>query len=231
MLAKGAQLDADVIVAGGGVIGTAIAWRAARSGLAVIMIDPDSIGLRAERLDARQTRQPEPFLAPSTRGGVLAPGDLSVDNRRYLAALRHAAANADVQAVTGMVIRAGTGRVQATVPGPDGPAIVALHARHVVIAAGHATWSIEGVPAVVRQAIRPVKGQILRLRHPGTCRLSLPAPSAPSPRVTSSTSSRGRTASWSSVPPRRNATTAMSPPAPCTTCCAPPATPSRRSVS
>ena len=33
-------MDADVIVVGGGVIGTAIAWRAARSGLAVTLIDP-----------------------------------------------------------------------------------------------------------------------------------------------------------------------------------------------
>ena len=32
MLAKGARMDADVIVVGGGVIGTAIAWRAARAG-------------------------------------------------------------------------------------------------------------------------------------------------------------------------------------------------------
>ena len=47
-----------------------------------------SIGLKAERLDARECRRLEPFLAPATRGGVLAPGDLSVDNRRYLAALR-----------------------------------------------------------------------------------------------------------------------------------------------
>ena len=32
--------EADVIVVGGGVIGTAIAWRAARAGLAVTLIDP-----------------------------------------------------------------------------------------------------------------------------------------------------------------------------------------------
>ena len=246
-------MDADVIVAGGGVIGTAIAWRAARSGLRVTMIDPGgddpraddkaslvaagmlgpvsesvfgeqhlldlnlhaverfpgfnaeleaatgtttglrregtlavaydrgdlaaldrltdfrhSIGLRAERLDARQTRKLEPFLAPATRGGVLAPGDLSIDNRRYLAALRAAAAAAGVTAVTGTVFRAGSRRVQATVPGPDGPVIITQHARHVVIAAGHATSAIEGVPAEVRRAIRPVKGQILRLRHPAS---------------------------------------------------------------
>jgi glycine oxidase len=252
MLAKGACVDADVIVVGGGVIGTAVAWRAARSGLTVLQLDPGgvdpavddkaslvaagmlgpvsesvfgeqrllnlnlhaverfpafnreleaaagtatglrsegtlavaydsgdlaaldrltafrhSLGLRAERLSARETRRLEPFLAPSTRGGVLAVGDLSVDNRRYLAALRAAAARAGVRAVRGTVTEAGHGRVRATVPGPDGPAVTSLTARHVVIAAGHATRDIDGVPDAVRRAIRPVKGQILRLRHPG----------------------------------------------------------------
>ena len=62
-----------------------------------------SIGLRAERLDAKACRRLEPFLAPSIRGGVLATGDLSVDNRRYLAALRAAAAGAGVRTVVGSV--------------------------------------------------------------------------------------------------------------------------------
>jgi glycine oxidase len=44
---------------------------------------------------------------------------------------------------------------------------VTLGARHVVIAAGHATRAIDGVPDAIRTAIRPVKGQLLRLRHPG----------------------------------------------------------------
>ena len=35
-------LHADVAVAGGGVIGTAIAWRAAAAGLRVIGVDPQS---------------------------------------------------------------------------------------------------------------------------------------------------------------------------------------------
>ena len=255
-------MDADVIVAGGGVIGTAVAWRAAREGRTVMMIDPDggnpaaddprtsdraslvaagmlgpvsesvfgeerllnlnlhaverfpgfnreleqatgqatglrtegtlavaydsgdlaaldrltrfrhSIGLDAERLDARQTRRLEPFLAPSTRGGVLTPGDLSVDNRRYLAALRAAAAAAGVRPLAGRVLRVGGGRVgggrvDASVPGPDGPEVTNLHAAHIVVAMGHATRHTEGVPKAVRRAIRPVKGQILRLRHPG----------------------------------------------------------------
>ena len=42
-----------------------------------------------------------------------------------------------------------------------------LSAAHVVVAAGWGTGRIEGVPDPIRKAIRPVKGQILRLRHPG----------------------------------------------------------------
>ena len=43
MPAKGVLLAeiADVVVAGGGVIGTAIAWRAAAAGLDVVLVDPD----------------------------------------------------------------------------------------------------------------------------------------------------------------------------------------------
>lgn len=35
-------VTADIVVAGGGVIGTAIAWRAAGAGLDVIVVDPES---------------------------------------------------------------------------------------------------------------------------------------------------------------------------------------------
>jgi glycine oxidase len=255
MPAKGesrqAMMDADVIVVGGGVIGTAIAWRAAAGGRSVTLIDPDtddkaslvaagmlgpvsesvfgeqdllalnlhavdrfpafnaeleaasglqtglrtegtlavaydsgdlaaldrltefrhSIGLKAERLDARACRKLEPFLAPSTRGGVLATGDLSVDNRRYLAALRTAAAAVGVRTVVGHVTDVAPGRVRIRVS-PAGETVAAgetveMSAGHVVVAAGWATGRIEGVPDGIRKAIRPVKGQILRLRHPG----------------------------------------------------------------
>jgi glycine oxidase len=245
MPAKGENVDADVVIVGGGVIGTAIAWRAALHGLDVILIDPDtdkdkaslvaagmlgpvsetvfgeqdllslnllaitrfpgfteeletatggpiglrtegtlavaydnddlaalkrltafrhSIGLAARELDGRQCRQLEPFLAPGTRGGVLASGDLSVDNRRYLAALKEAARESGVRtvkaAVTEVAPRA-DGHVRVTLSVPSG-----LSAPQVVVAAGWATAAIDGVPGPVRDALRPVKGQILRLRHP-----------------------------------------------------------------
>jgi glycine oxidase len=255
MPAKGARVDADVIVVGAGVIGTAIAWRAALAGHAVIIVDPGgddpgtddkaslvaagmlgpvsesvfgeqdllnlnlhaidrfpsfnaeleraagretglrtegtlavaydngdlaaldrltefrhSIGLVAERLNARECRRREPFLAPSTRGGVFAAGDLSVDNRRYLAALRAAAAKAGVRTVRAAAAHVAGGRVALSgQPAQAQPAQAQpreLTAAYVVVAAGHATRDLDGVPETVRAAIRPVKGQILRLRHP-----------------------------------------------------------------
>jgi glycine oxidase len=261
MPAKGAQVGTtsrktvpgtaaeDVIVVGGGVTGTAIAWRAAAAGRGVLLIDPGgddpraadmatmvaagmlapvsesvfgeqhlltlnlhaaerfesfnqeleaaaglstglraegtlavaydhgdltaldrlttfrrSLGLDAERLDARECRRLEPFLAPSTRGGVLTRGDHSVDNRRYLTALRVAAARAGVRIVAGRVTRVADGEVRVALAGqPDG---ARLTARHVIVATGQATRSLDGLPGPVRRAVRPVKGQILRLRHP-----------------------------------------------------------------
>ena len=238
----------DLIVVGGGVIGTAIAWRAALAGRTVTLIDPGtddkaslvaagmlgpvsesvfgeqdlltlnlhaidrfpsfnaeletasgqrtglriegtlavaydsddlaaldrltefrhSIGLRAERLDAKACRRLEPFLAPSTRGGVLATGDLSVDNRRYLAALREAARKEGVKQLTGTVTTVETDAGQASVHAHlTDKSEMTLSAANVVIAAGWATGQIKGIPDEIRKAIRPVKGQILRLRHPG----------------------------------------------------------------
>jgi glycine oxidase len=251
MPAKGESVDADVVIVGGGVIGTAIAWRAASLGLSVTVIDPDrdadkaslvaagmlgpvsesvfgerdllalnllavgrfpgfnreledatgmvtglrtegtlavaydsgdlaalrrltefrhSIGLKAEALDAKQCRALEPFLAPGTRGGVLATGDLSVDSRRYLAALNVAAEKAGTRHLTGTVTevaaRPGDGHTTVSARLGEEPGTTEIAARDVVVAAGFATRDLEGVPAAIRQAVRPVKGQLLRLRHP-----------------------------------------------------------------
>ena len=53
MPAKGVLLaeTADIVIAGGGVIGTAIAWRAAAAGLDVVLVDPDR-GDAASLVDA-----------------------------------------------------------------------------------------------------------------------------------------------------------------------------------
>jgi glycine oxidase len=235
---------ADVVVAGGGVIGTAIAWRAAAAGLDVVLVDPErgdaaslvaagmlapvsealfgegallrlnllavrrfgsfaaeveevtgrqvglrregtlavaydpgdyaalirltafrrSAGLDAEELDSRACRKLEPFLTPDVHGGVLFAGDWSVDNRRYAAALREAARAAKVRTVRDRVLGLRVGGGQACgVRLADGGDI---GAAHVVVAAGCWSGTVGGLPDALRDAVRPVKGQLLRLRHP-----------------------------------------------------------------
>jgi glycine oxidase len=246
MPAKGVLLAeiADVVVAGGGVIGTAIAWRAAAAGLDVMLVDPAeghaaslvaagmlapasealfgegallrlnllalrrfgsfaaeleeatgcqvglrregtlavaydpgdyaalirltafrrSAGLDAEELDSRACRKLEPFLTPDVHGGVLFADDWSVDNRRYAAALREAARSAKVRFVPDRVlevrVRDGRARGVRLADGGD------IDAAHVVVAAGCWTGGIGGLPDALRTVVRPVKGQLLRLRHP-----------------------------------------------------------------
>ncbi|HEY2575256.1 MAG TPA: glycine oxidase ThiO [Streptosporangiaceae bacterium] len=234
----------DIIVAGGGVIGMAIAWRAAAAGLGVTVVDPEcgdaaslvaagmlapvseslfgedallrlnllavgrfptfaaeleeaaghdvglrregtlavaydqsdyaalarltdfrrSLGLATEELDGRACRSLEPFLAPDVRGGFMFAGDWSVDNRRYIAALGQAMRDAGVRVVRAQVagLRSSGGQIRG-VQLADGSA---LGCGLVVVAAGHASAAIEGVPEPLRSAVRPVKGQLLRLRHP-----------------------------------------------------------------
>jgi glycine oxidase len=237
-------VTADVVVAGGGVIGTAIAWRAAAAGLDVVLVDPEhgdaaslvaagmlapvseslfgegallrvnllavrrfpsfaaeleeatghdvglrdegtlaiaydpgdlaalqrltafrrSAGLDAEELDSRACRKLEPFLTPDVHGGVLFAGDWSVDNRRYAAALREAAATAKVRLtrdrVTGVRVR--DGRVGGARLADGGE----IDSAAVVVAAGCWSGTVDGLPGPLRSVVRPVKGQLLRLRHP-----------------------------------------------------------------
>ena len=246
MPAKGVHVavTADVVVAGGGVIGAAIAWRAAAAGLDVILVDPErgdaaslvaagmlapasealfgegallrvnllalerfgsfaaeledatghrigvrregtlaiaydpgdyavlmrltafrrSAGLGAEELDSRACRKLESFLTPDVHGGVLFAGDWSVDNRRYAAALREAMAGAKVRIaadrVTEVLIRDGQARGVRLADGGD------IGSAQVVVATGCWTSAVSGLPARLRSAVRPVKGQLLRLRHP-----------------------------------------------------------------
>jgi glycine oxidase len=246
MPAKGVRMAeiADVVVAGGGVIGTAIAWRAAAAGLDVVLVDPEvgdaaslvaagmlapasealfgegallrlnllavgrfgtfaaeleeaaggqvglrregtlavaydpgdyaalarltafrrSAGLDAAELDSRSCRQLEPFLAPDVHGGVLFAGDWSVDNRRYATALGEAARLAKVRFVRDRVseVRTGGGRARGVRLAGGGD----IDAADVVVAAGCWSGAVGGLPAGLAGVVRPVKGQLLRLRHP-----------------------------------------------------------------
>ena len=232
----------DAAVIGGGVIGLSVAWRAARAGLSVAVVDPDpgsgashfaagmiapvgeaefgeeavvalnrdsaarypsfvaeleldagrsagyrqtgtlhvavdadeqtalerqfqyrrQLGLPVERLTSRQTRELEPGLAPSIRGGMLVESDHQVDPRAMVPTLLQACSRLGVQIHrsrgvaarrAGRVDRCRTRRRRAARAHPGwcsppaaGPALSPVSPQ-------------DDIPPV-----RPVKGQILRLR-------------------------------------------------------------------
>jgi glycine oxidase len=104
--------------------------------------------LDAEWLSARRCREIEPGLSPRVRGGIAAP-DHSVDPRAVVRALRSTCEEI-VRAEVHEVGKSGIGLA-------TGP----VEARSVVVAAGAWSGSL-GLPDA--PPVRPVKGQILRLR-------------------------------------------------------------------
>ncbi len=124
----------------------------------------DRLGLPAQLLGSRQIRAEEPLLAPGIRGGLLVEGDHQVDNRRLARALLVAAERA------GVSVR----RTAATEVATDGDRVAGvrladgtvLAAGTVVLAAGCWSGQQGGLPPEVVPPVRPVKGQILRLKTP-----------------------------------------------------------------
>src|SRR5690606_1625740 len=114
-----------------------------------------ALGLEAERLSSREIRRREPALGP-VRGGLWVPGDHQVHNRRLLDALARAGAR------HGVALRAAT----VTAVQADGVDLADdghIDADAVVVSAG--VWSVDLHPWL---PVRPVKGQILRLRATAT---------------------------------------------------------------
>ncbi|WP_055558087.1 glycine oxidase ThiO [Streptomyces sp. NBRC 110028] len=116
----------------------------------------ESLGIRSERLTPEECGTVQPAFAPAL-GGLLAPDDGAVDPRTFDAALLTA-----IEALGGTVIRRRAIRVaNHTVTLDNGDAVTF---DRVVLAAGCWTHHIGGLPEEAIPVIRPVKGQILRLR-------------------------------------------------------------------
>ncbi|MFD8549534.1 glycine oxidase ThiO [Streptomyces sp. NPDC059649] len=121
-------------------------------------------GLDSQWLTGRECRRLEPMLAPGVRGGLRVDGDHQVDPRRLAHALLGACERAGVvfhrTRAERLTVDAGraTGAQLA-----DG---TRLSAGQTVLAAGSYSGRLAGVPEEVRPPVRPVKGQVLRLRLP-----------------------------------------------------------------
>ncbi|MGW7306103.1 glycine oxidase ThiO [Streptomyces sp. NPDC054835] len=121
-------------------------------------------GLASEWLNGRECRRLEPMLAPGVRGGLRVDGDHQVDPRRLADALLVACERAGVVFHRALVERltvAGDRARGAVIAGGD-----ELAADQVVLAAGSLSGRLAGVPERVLPPVRPVKGQVLRLRVP-----------------------------------------------------------------
>ncbi|MFI0899502.1 glycine oxidase ThiO [Streptomyces sp. NPDC020983] len=125
-----------------------------------------ALGLDSRWLTGRECRRLEPMLAPGVRGGLRVDGDHQVDPRRLAAALLRAAELAGVVFLRSRAARveSAAGRVTGAVLA-DGTAVAA---GQTVLAAGSESGRIDGIPAELLPPVRPVKGQILRLRIPAS---------------------------------------------------------------
>ena len=126
-----------------------------------------SLGLAVRRLRPSEARELEPALAPTVRLALAVPDDHSVDPRAVLAALLLTCDAAGVRLreqarVTRVELDGGSQRISG-VTLEDGERV---RAAQVVLAAGPWSGRIEGLPAGAGVPVRPVKGQILRLRDP-----------------------------------------------------------------
>ena len=125
----------------------------------------ERLGLPVERLLPTAARRREPALAPTIRLALEFADDHAVDPRALSAAL------ADAFARAGGELRTGADVAALAVAGDrvTGVALAGgetIDADQVVVAAGAWTEQLGGLPAGARVPVRPVKGQILRLRDP-----------------------------------------------------------------
>jgi len=125
-----------------------------------------SLGLSVERLTPSEARDAEPALAPRLAGALWMPDDHHLDNRALAAALLEACRRRGVELVQSRV--ASVVVEASTAVGVElGQSGEQLSASHVVLAAGAHSGSVGGLPEEVVPPIRPVKGQIIRLRRSG----------------------------------------------------------------
>ncbi|MFC7216723.1 glycine oxidase ThiO [Streptomyces polyrhachis] len=122
------------------------------------------LGLSSQWLQGRECRRLEPMLSPAVRGGLRVDGDHQADPRRLARALLLACERAGVAVhrtrALRLTVAGGRARGAALADGTQ------VSAGRTVLAAGSLSGRLDGVPPQVLPPVRPVKGQVLRLRIP-----------------------------------------------------------------
>ena len=124
-----------------------------------------SLGVATELLTSREIRRREPALASAVAGGLYAPDDHAVDNRRLHAALLEAVRVSGGEFRRERVVALETSA--ARVSGIRTDLGHAVSADTVVLAAGAWSAQLPDPGGGALPPIRPVKGQTVRLRVPG----------------------------------------------------------------
>lgn len=149
-----------------------------RTALANLLQLQRQFGMDIEEISIAGARRLESALSPRLTGAFLIPGDHQVDPRQLVsgaldAVCRPGAANGPpaellAQTVTALAVDPAGRRVRGVIT-DDGTLV---DADAVVLAAGLGAASVDGLPEGLRVPLRPVYGDILRLRTPS--RLLLP---------------------------------------------------------
>lgn len=152
-----------------------------RAALADLQTAQQAHGLEVQAVSLREARRMEPLLSPQLSGAFLTPGDHQVDPRMLHAAMLEAFRRGGG---TVLAERAGglqwaadddggssAGRVTGVLLASGG----VLSAGEVVVANGLASPELRGLPVGLDLPIRPVHGDILRLRVPERLRPFLSA--------------------------------------------------------
>ena len=127
------------------------------------------LGLPVEWLTGVEARAREPQLSPQIGAAVWCPGDHQVDNRRLVQALRRAflrAGGSLAESTPVENIDIDRNRVVDVVAGDE-----SYPCATVVLAAGCWSRLIPGLPEAAKPPVRPVRGQIIRLRMTDDCTL------------------------------------------------------------
>jgi glycine oxidase len=128
------------------------------------------LGLGSTWLGPDECRDLEPLLAPVVRGGLFAPFDHHVDPRRLVGALVEACRRSGVSLLADAVaeVTMRDGRVS----GARCAGGTSVESGNTLLASGWQAAELPGLPPYALPPVRPVKGQILRLRLP----VGLPVP-------------------------------------------------------
>ena len=120
------------------------------------------MGMDINRISVSQARVAEPALGPGYVGAVDIPGDHQIDPRRLCGAILEILGDRVVPTRASEVLFDENHRAIG-LRGADGRS---YHADHVVLAAGVETGEIAGIPQALTGLLRPVRGEVLRLRVP-----------------------------------------------------------------